>query len=116
VKGDDAIQGLIAAEVVLGAVYVRLAESAPHNLGDDKRYKGVGGHLFAIAIKLSLVNGFGGYVFFDAKNLELVNHYKEIFHAESVSTRYHDYRLEISEYYAQEIIDQYTLEGDLDVK
>ena len=42
-KDDDTIQGLVAAEVVRGAVYVRLIESAPHNLGANKKYKGVGG-------------------------------------------------------------------------
>ena len=54
IVGDDTIQGLISAEVVRGAVYVHLAESAPHNLPPNKKYDGVGGHLFAIAMKLSL--------------------------------------------------------------
>ena len=37
-KDDDVIQGLVAAEVVRGAVYVRLAESAPHNQPHNKKY------------------------------------------------------------------------------
>jgi hypothetical protein len=49
--------------------------SAPHNRDENKKYAGVGGHLFAIAIKLSIANGFDGYICFEAKNLELVEHY-----------------------------------------
>ena len=116
IKGDDCIQGLISAEVVRGAVHVHLVESAPHNLRDDKKYEGVGGHLFAIAIKLSVANGFGGYVFFDAKNMKLVNHYAEALGATRVFVRIHEYRMEISEDVALKIIDKYTLEGDLNVE
>ena len=116
VKGDDTIQGLISAEVVRGAVYIRLAESAPNNLGKSKKYEGVGGHLFAIAIKLSQANGFGGYVFFEAKNMDLVNHYAASFGAQLLPTRFHEYRMEIEENKAMEVLNQYTLEGDLNVE
>jgi len=114
IEGDDTIQGLVSAEVVRGAVYVHLVESAPHNRGVDKRYEGVGGHLFAIAIKLSIVNGFDGYIFFEAKNMELVQHYSKMLGATRLPTRYHDYRMEVLEEQAHTIIDEYTLEGDLD--
>lgn len=116
IKDNDTIQGLISAEVVRGAVYAHLAESAPHNRGKQKKYEGVGGHLFAIAIKLSVVNGFDGYIFFEAKNMELVKHYSDMLGAERVPTRIHTYRMEVSEENAQKIIEEYTLEGDLDVK
>lgn len=116
IKDDDEIQGLISAEVVRGAVYVHLAESAPHNRKPNKRFDGVGGHLFAIAMKLSLSNGFGGYIFMDAKNQELVDHYIKMLGARRVSTRFHPHRLEVAEENAQEVIGKYTLEGDLDVK
>ena len=115
-KDDDSIQGLVATEVVRGAVYIRLAESAPHNLGKNKRFDGVGGHLFAVAVKLSNAVGFGGYVFFDAKNMELVSHYSEKFGANRIPTRIHDYRMEINEVKAQMLLENYTLEGDLDVR
>jgi hypothetical protein len=115
-KDDNIIQGLVAAEVVRGAVYVHLAESAPHNLSKNKQYEGVGGHLFAIAMKLSMVNGFGGYIFFDAKNLELVKHYSNMLGAVRVLTRIHDYRMEVYEEQAEAIIDKYALEGDLNVE
>ena len=115
-KDDNTIQGLISAEVIRGAVYVHLAESAPHNLKPNKKYDGVGGHLFAIAMKLSLSNGFGGYIFMDAKNQELVNHYTDMLGARRVGTRFHDHRLEVAEENAHRVIEKYTLEGDLNVK
>ena len=116
IKDDDVIQGLIATEVIRGAVYIRLAESAPHNLGDNKKFNGVGGHLFAIAIKLSNAVGFNGYVFFDAKSMKLIKHYSEKFGATRVMARIHVYRMEISEANAQKILEKYTLEGDLNVR
>ena len=116
VKGDDTIQGLVAAEVVKHAVYVHIVESAPHNRGADKQYAGVGGHLFAIAIKLSVVNGFNGYIYFDAKNLELANHYSDMLGATRLPSRIHEYRMEVLEEIAKKIIDAYTLEGDLNVE
>lgn len=116
VKDHEEIQGLVAAEVVRGAVYVHLAESAPHNLAPNKKYDGVGGHLFAIAIKLSLAMGFGGYVYFEAKNRQLADHYTNSFGARLLRTRIHVYRMEIDEDMAQILTDKYTLEGDLNVR
>jgi hypothetical protein len=116
VKGDEAIQGLVATEVNKNAVYVSLAESAPHNLGKNKEYDGVGGHLFAIAIKLSFALGFGGFIYMDAKNMELVKHYHEKLGAERIYSRVHAYRMEISEENAQKVLEKYTLEGDLNVE
>jgi len=116
IAGNDTIQGLISAEVIRGAVFVHLVESAPHNRGTTKQYEGVGGHLFAIAMKLSTVNGFGGYVFFDAKNKALVRHYSDMLGATIVPTRIHDYRMEVLEEVAQSVIEKYTLEGDLNVE
>jgi hypothetical protein len=116
IKGDNTIQGLVSAEVVRGAVYVHLAESAPHNRGKDKQYEGVGGHLFAIAMKLSVVNGFDGYIYFEAKNMELVKHYEKMLGATMLPTRIHAYRMEVLEEQAHMVIDEYTLEGDLNVE
>ena len=116
IKDDETIQGLVSAEVVRGAVHVHLVESAPHNRGKNKKYEGVGGHLFAIAIKLSNVNGFGGYIFFDAKNQELVDHYTAMLGASRVPARIHPHRMEVLEDVAQRVIEKYTLVGDLDVK
>ncbi|MCL2078323.1 MAG: hypothetical protein FWH17_00615 [Oscillospiraceae bacterium] len=116
IKGDDVIQGLVAAEIIRGAVYVRLMESAPHNQSSNKAYEGVGGHLFAIAIKLSIALDFGGYICFEAKNPELAEHYAVQFGAKLLRTRIHDYRMDIDEKEAYKLIEMYTLEGDLDVR
>jgi hypothetical protein len=113
IVGDDTIQGLVSAEVIRGAVYVHLVESAPHNRGTGKKYEDVGGHLFAIAIKLSIANGFDGYIFFEAKNLELVRHYAEMLGATRLPTRVYEYRMEVLEKQAHKIFDEYTLEDDL---
>ncbi|MCL2420655.1 MAG: hypothetical protein FWD03_02255 [Defluviitaleaceae bacterium] len=115
-KQDDVIQGLISAEVTRGAVYVRLLESAPHNLGTDKQFNGVGGHLFAIAIKLSYAMGFNGYIFFETKNMSLVEHYSDKFGANLIPTRIHLHRMEINEINAQRLLENYSLEGDLNVR
>ena len=48
--------------------------------------------------------------------MDLVKHYSEKFGAVMVPTSIHDYRMEISEEDAQELIKKYTLEGDLNVR
>jgi len=116
IVGDDEIQGFIAAEVVRGAVYIHLAESAPHNIAPNKKFEGVGGHLFAIAIKLSVSMGFDGYVYFEAKNQKLAEHYINKMGARLLRTRIHEYRMEVDEESAHKLIEQYTLEGDLNVR
>jgi len=115
VKGDNTIQGLISTEVFRGAVYVHLLESAPHNRGDERKYEGVGGHLFAIAMRLSVALGFGGFIFFDAKNMELVKHYRDMLGANRLYSPVHEYRMEVQEENASKIINKYTMEGDLNV-
>jgi hypothetical protein len=79
ISGNDEIQGLIAlkADEDIDAVYVQICESAPHNIGRQGKYEGIGSHLFAIAAKRSIESGFEGYVYFDAKT-ELIEHYKKI--------------------------------------
>lgn len=112
-KADNKIQALIAIDDFKNdnAVYVRLAESAPHNIGDNKLYSGVGGHLFAIAIKKSIEKGYGGFIFMDAKNIDLVEHYKNTLRAIHIGG-VHPYRMYIDEENAQKILKYYTLEED----
>jgi hypothetical protein len=57
VAGDTQIQGLIALKDSIQdkAVYVKIVESAPTNIGENGQYKGIGGHLFAIAAKVSII-------------------------------------------------------------
>lgn len=87
-EGDDRIQGLVAIRrsVKNRAVKVDLVEAAPHNNGYDKtkkEYSGVGGHLFAEAIRQSFEADFGGVVYFDAK-ADPINYYKEALSAVQV--------------------------------
>ncbi len=110
-KGDAQIQGLVALNDFKkdNAIYVKLAESAPHNIGKNKKFDGVGGHLFAIAIKKSIERGYGGFVFMDAKNIELVEHYRKTLGAVHIGG-VHPYRMFIDESNAQKILNYYTLE------
>ena len=110
-KNDKVIQGLVAAQIGRGVVYAALAESAPHNLGKSKQYKGVGGHLFAIAVKKSMDLGYDGFVYMDAKNLKLVEHYRETLGAEFIGMP-HQYRMAISEKTAKKLLQKYTLQED----
>ena len=112
-ENSDEIQGLVALTDFKrnNAVYVNLAESAPHNIGNQKRYSGVGGHLFAIAVKESVACGYGGYVFMDAKNAELVEHYKQTLGALLLG-RPHPYRMIIDEENAVKLLKIYTLKGE----
>ncbi len=110
-KGSEEIQGLVALTKFEHdkAVYVNIAESAPHNLGSKKRYNGVGGHLFAIAAKKSVDFGYDGFVFMDAKNIELVHHYEKALGATLLGIP-HEYRMFIDEEAAARLLDIYTFE------
>jgi len=115
VEGDNTINGLIAIENFRNdnAVYVRLVESAPHNIGKNKQYRGVGGHLFAIAAKQSINYGYGGFLFLDAKNIELVNHYRKTLNAVFIGSKLHAgkyYRMYVDEIDARKLLEIYTLQ------
>lgn len=112
-KDSSEIQGLIALTDFPNdqAVYVNIAESAPHNRGTQKQYEGVGGHLFAIAAQVSIDHGFGGFVFMDAKNTELVRHYHEKMGAQLLGMP-HPYRMFIDEEAAHRLLSIYTLGGE----
>lgn len=111
IVGDNTIQGLVAITDFQRdmAVYVNIAESAPHNLGRNKKYSGVGGHLFAIAAKVSKDKGYGGFLFMDAKNIELVEHYHNTLGAVLLG-RPHPYRMFVDEESAMRLLDTYTFE------
>ena len=111
IVGDNNIQGLVAITDYQKdmAVYVNIAESAPHNLGKDKKYSGVGGHLFAIAAKISYDKGYGGFLFMDAKNTELVEHYRNTLGAVLIG-RPHPHRMFVDEENAIKLLNMYTFE------
>ena len=113
VDGDSRIQGLIAMkdEPENSAIYVKIAESAPHNKGRGKEYLGTGGHLFAIATLVSLSKGYGGFIYMDAKNKRLVDHYIEILGATFVGG-VHPYRISISEKAAKRLVEFYNFKEE----
>ncbi len=104
VKDDSKIQGLIAYKDMPEnkAVYVDIVEGAPENNGRHGRYKGVGGHLFAIACRESVKKGYGGFVYFDVKT-KLTDHYAKELGARPVSGG----RMYIDESAARKLIKDY---------
>ena len=103
IKGTVDIQGLIAIrpDKNMQAVCITWMVSAPHNNPEfthskRQKYKGVGGHLFAIASKKSLDYNFGGAITGFAANEKLMNHYCNIFNAEKICML-HPYQIFIPE-------------------
>ena len=113
---DDRIQGLIAIQDNPNnkAVFIKIAESAPHNIGNNKDYAGVGGHLYAIAAHRSMELGYGGFMYMDAKNLKLVTHYAKTLGAVFIGCP-HPYRMAIDEAAAKRLIDFYNFRRDSNV-
>lgn len=111
--GKNTIQGLIAVTDFPKdkALYINIAESAPHNIGKNKMYEGVGGHLFAIAAKESVNKGYEGFMFLDAKNIDLVKYYHDKFGATLLGMP-HPYRMFIDEHNAHKLLKVYTLKGE----
>ena len=80
--GDDRIQGMVAIkpDPQNYAINLDIVEAAPFNNPHNKKftqkeYAGVGGHLFAEAVKESMLQGYDGYVYFKAKT-NLIQHYE----------------------------------------
>lgn len=113
IENEEQIQGLVAIKDDRSnyAIYLKLAESSPNNIGKNKRYEGVGGHLFAIAVQKSLEKGYGGFVYFEAKNQRLVKHYQETFGARNIGG-IHQFRMIIDETAAKELLQKYTLKEE----
>lgn len=102
VKGNPQVQGRISLKIDGGVADVDIVESNPHNVGKNGEYIGVGGHLFAIACKVSMESECDGYVTFTAKT-DLVQHYMETLGAKIISDR----RMYIDDVAAQKLIDKY---------
>lgn len=113
VNGSNQTEGLVAITDFQrdNAIYVNLAESAPHNKGKEKKYEGVGGHLFAIAAEISLKKGYGGFLFLDAKNMALVEHYQNTLGAIRIGG-VHPYRMLVDESAAQKLLEIYSLKEE----
>lgn len=103
INGDERIQGAISYEIAKGFVYVHLVESAPWNIGADKKeFIGVGPHLFAIACKESFLQGFEGYVSFTSKS-HLVDHYRNSLRAFHIG----GLKMAIDSNEARKLVDRY---------
>ena len=102
VKGNNSVQGRISFRIDGGVADVDIVETAPHNYGHGGQYTGVGGHLFAIACKISMDAGCDGVVAFTAKN-KLIEHYKDVLGAKVLAGQ----RMFIDEIAAQVLIEKY---------
>lgn len=111
IKGTVDIQGLVAVtpDYESEAEYITWMVAAPENVGNKKKYIGVGGHLFAIAIDKSIDNHFDGFVFGFAANENLLTHYIHKFNAQ-YSPINHPYQFFIDDESAKKIKEVYTYE------
>lgn len=76
-KAPDTIEGcLIINAKSPYEVYMAFIEIAPHNKGDNKKYKRVAGCLIAYACRQSFIKGKEGYLAFDVKEEEKENEIK----------------------------------------
>ena len=115
------IQGLVAVEdrYYAGATIIHWAVSAPHNnplLCDERRYFGVGGHLFAIALHSSIEAGFGGVVIGHPTNRKLLEHYITHLGAEAFDYSFfaenYQYTIVLEGEKAREVYEKYTFSMD----
>lgn len=113
-KGSVDIQGLVAVadKKEYDAVYISWMCVAPENnelIVEQKKYSGVGGHLFAIAMDKSVQYGHEGAVTGFAANMELVKHYCNMFQAEHIAML-HEYQIFIDEENAAKVMEVYDYE------
>lgn len=108
IRDDRKVQGLISFTAESDYVLVHLIESAPHNIGRRKKYKGVPANLFAFASLQSIRFGFEGSLAFDAKTA-LIAHYCETLGAIQVGT---SQRMIIDPEAAKRLAYQYFEEDD----
>ena len=100
IKGTVDIQGMVAIDYDhdAKAVHVQWGCTAPQNnvweYGSQK-YKGVGGHLLAVASELSMRVGFEGFIYGEAMDKELYDYYIDEFGALPLPPTYHPYRFMI---------------------
>ena len=107
---DNAVQGLVALrdEPRNMAIYGHWIVAAPHNRGEDKKFTGVGGHLFAIMAEKSVEAGYGGYLYGKAANDELLKHYVKTLGATPIG----NLRFYVSEEAAQRLLEHYNFRWD----
>lgn len=111
IKGSVAIQGLIAVrpDKDTATAFASWMVAAPQNntkYTQQKKYKGVGGHLFTIAAQRSLDYGFNCAISGFAANSYLLKHYIDTFNAEPIGML-HPYQFFISEKCGKKIKEVY---------
>lgn len=118
-KGTTDIQGLIGIkdDIDANAAYIHWACTAPHNNVweyGEQRYKGVGGHLLAIAAQKSLEWSHEGVFHADAMDKDVLNHYAEIFNAWEMPLPGHPLHFIVEEDASQKLREVYTYEWTSD--
>lgn len=113
-KGDPEPQGLISLRYDEGGTYIGFVSAAPHNNkqllnGRKPRYYGVGGHLFALAVEQSVLNGGDGTIYGYATNQKVLNHYIEVFGALHFP-RVHEYQFLIEGEASDNLLERYTFD------
>ncbi len=114
VHGTVDIQGLVAIreDKEMKALFAEWMVAAPWNnpmMTRDRKYYGVGGHLFAIAAAKSREYGYGGEFTGFAANQKLQEYYEEVFGAKRLRTL-HPYQIVITEKSARQIEEMYNYE------
>jgi hypothetical protein len=106
--GGTEIQGLISLvdDPANNSVRLGWVTAAPWNQGKlgDRRYIGVGGHMFAIAAQRSVDLGYNGYMWGTAKTEYLAKYYERKLGAERLGN---SYRISIDEAAAKALIEKY---------
>ena len=116
VKGSTTIEGLIALkkEPENAAVYLYWGNAAPHNriteANTQKKYNGVGGHLFAIAADISVKEGYGGFMYADAANKDLYELFVNEYGATPIPTHNNPYRFFFDGEATRKILNTYTFD------
>lgn len=112
--GTVDIQGLVAVcpDDDMKALKIAWMCAAPENnklIVDCPKFSGVGGHLFAMAARLSIQYGFDGLMYGYAANETILRHYVETFNAEVIGI-FHPYHFAIDEETAHELMGVYSFE------
>ncbi len=114
VQGSDEVEGLVTIDPrrIRDALYVTWMVAAPHNNVEicgrgNQKYVGVGGHLFAIAIRKSVQYGYGGAIYGFAKDAEKLAHYEKWFGAEYIGML-HEFHFLIADSSAVNVVEDYS--------
>lgn len=113
IEKDTTPQGLISLRYDEGGTYIASASTAPWNnkllVGENQKYLGVGGHLFALAVEESLKHNGYGTVYGFATNSKVLEHYKEHFGAIHIPIQ-HEYQFIIEGKDSKKLLDTYNYE------